>query len=92
MLRSLHPPVVWTPGGKKETSVSDQADQSEKLAGSTRGEAAWKEAKERVAERNVQARKAGKQRRESYERQRAGALRAAEGRRMAKLVGKRRTP
>jgi hypothetical protein len=70
--------------------VSDQADGHEEWTASARGEAAWKEAKERVAERNVQARKAGKQRRESYERERAEALRAAEERRRAELIGERR--
>jgi len=53
-----------------------------------RGEAAWREEKERVSERNARARKAGKQRRESYERARAEARRAAERRRVAQLLGK----
>jgi hypothetical protein len=51
-----------------------------------RGEAAWKEAKERVAERNMKARKAGKQRREAEERRQAEARQAAEQRRMAALL------
>jgi len=53
-----------------------------------RGEAAWKEQKERVSERNAQARKAGKQRREAYEQSRADARRDAERRRLATLLGK----
>jgi hypothetical protein len=59
---------------------------------STRGESAWKEARERVASRNEQARKSGKQERETYERERADARRALEARRHASLVGRRRTP
>jgi uncharacterized protein involved in type VI secretion and phage assembly len=55
-----------------------------------RGEAAWKETKDRIAERNAQARKAGKQRREAHERQQAEVRLAAEQRRMAELLGKRR--
>jgi hypothetical protein len=64
--------------------VSDQADGPV----SKRGEAAWKEAKERVAERNEQARKAGKQRREASERQRDEARRVAEHRRMAQVLAR----
>jgi hypothetical protein len=58
---------------------------------STRGEAAWKEVKDRIAERNEKARKAGKLRREAHERQRQEARQAAERRRMAELLGNRRT-
>jgi hypothetical protein len=54
-----------------------------------RGEAAWKETKERIAASNQKAKKAGKERREVYEQGRANALRAAEARRDAKLIGKR---
>jgi hypothetical protein len=59
---------------------------------SARGEAAWKEARERVAERNHAARKAGKRRREAYERQREEARRAAERQRHSDLLAKLRTP
>ena len=55
---------------------------------SKRGEAAWKEEKERVAERNAEARKAGKKRREAYEDQRRAARRAAEDRRMGEVLRK----
>jgi hypothetical protein len=48
---------------------------------SARGEAAWKEEKERIAARNDQARKAGKRRRETYEREREDLRRRAERRR-----------
>jgi hypothetical protein len=64
-------------------------DQQEGTPPSKRGEAAWKEERERIAERNDQARKAGKQTREAYERQRSTSRREAEGRRMAKLLGER---
>jgi hypothetical protein len=80
--------VVTTVGGGQEKRVSDQPDGGS----SKRGEAAWKEARERVAERNEQARKAGKQRREASQRQRDEARRVADQRRMAGLLARRRTP
>ena len=58
---------------------------------STRGEQAWKEARERVASRNAEARKAGKREREAYERGRANARLAADAKRHAELL-RRRTP
>jgi hypothetical protein len=66
--------------------MTDQTDHQEKQAPSKRGEAAWKEAKERIAERNDRARKEGKQRREAYERQQAEARRTVERRQMAELL------
>ena len=72
--------------------MSDQPDQQDASPPSKRGEAAWKETKDRIAERNAKARSAGKQRREADERQRAETRRAAEQRRMVELLGKRRTP
>jgi hypothetical protein len=71
--------------------MSDEAEQQQEQATGKRGEAAWKEARERVAERNAKARKLGKQRREAYERGRDEARRAAERRQMAEF-GKRDTP
>ncbi len=68
--------------------VTDQGEHEQRWS-SARGEAAWKEARERVAERNQAARKAGKQRRDAYERQRSQARRAADERREAKLLAKR---
>ena len=65
--------------------MSDQAEKPAK-----RGEAAWKEAKERVAERNAQARKAGKQQRQDYERQKAETRQKAERREMAQVLGLQR--
>jgi hypothetical protein len=57
-----------------------------------RGEAAWKEARDRVAERNARAKKAGKQEREAYERGQNDARRAAELRRTGELARGLRTP
>jgi hypothetical protein len=52
---------------------------------STRGERAWKEATDRVASRNADARKTGRLEREAYERGRAEARRSAAAERDAKL-------
>jgi hypothetical protein len=57
----------------------------------SRGERAWKEAMEAVASRNAEARKAGRLRREAYERGREDLRRAAARRRHAELLN-RRTP
>jgi hypothetical protein len=57
---------------------------------STRGEQAWKETRERIAARNAEARKAGKQRREAYERERDSLRRAALARGDATLIKPRR--
>jgi hypothetical protein len=67
--------------------VSDTTDgqQPERTSGK-RGEAAWKEDRERIAARNDEARKAGRQRREDYERQRQEARNAADLRRRAALL------
>jgi hypothetical protein len=58
---------------------------------SSRGESAWKERREEVASRNADARKQGKQERESYERGREDARRAAEARRHVELLKQRGT-
>jgi hypothetical protein len=65
--------------------VSDQTNQ-ESAQSSARGEAAWKETMERVAVRNQAARKAGKERRAAYERQRQEARSAAERKRHSTLL------
>ena len=57
-----------------------------------RGEAAWLAARDQVAKRNAEARKAGKQRREEYERERQGARQDAERRRAVELARERRRP
>jgi hypothetical protein len=54
-----------------------------------RGESAWKEAREQVATRNQEARKAGRLRREADLRERAAARRAEEARRQATLLSRR---
>ena len=58
---------------------------------SSRGDSAWKETRERVASRNADARKQGKQERETYERGREDARRQAAAKQHAKLL-KRRSP
>lgn len=72
--------------------MSDQAENPEERPSGKRGEAAWREARERVDERNARARKAGKERREAYERQRDEARRAAERRQMAAAMRRHDTP
>ena len=56
--------------------MSDAKDQKESPP--RRGQAAWQEAKDGVAERNAKARKAGREQREAYELERATARRARE--------------
>jgi hypothetical protein len=68
-----------------------QQDDGSTWKSSTRGEQAWKEARERVASRNAEARKAGKLEREAYERSRDTARQAADARRHEDLL-RRRTP
>jgi hypothetical protein len=68
--------------------MSDDREHQEEQGTSRRGEAAWKAATERVAARNEQARKAGKQQRQAYERGRDEQRRAAELGRMAALIRK----
>jgi hypothetical protein len=65
--------------------MSDPTDQGS-TSPAPRGEAAWKAAKDRVEQRNAEARKAGKQRRETYERQREEHRRGAEGREEARFI------
>jgi hypothetical protein len=55
---------------------------------SSRGEAAWKETMDRVALRNSEARKVGKQQRDTYERERDEARRAAAARRHAEFLNR----
>jgi hypothetical protein len=62
------------------------SDQDEGQQQAKTGEAAWKEARSRVAEKNDRARKAGKERREAYEEARQKARRAAEVRRQEELI------
>ena len=52
------------------------------------GEAAWRAAKESVAARNAQARRAGKEQRQAHDLQAAQARAAAERREMTALIEK----
>ena len=69
--------------------MSDEKQDQAAGTGSARGEAAWKEARERVADRNAKARKAGREQRETYEREKVDARRAAERRQLAELIEER---
>ena len=69
--------------------MSEEQQSNEPARGSARGEAAWKEARERVAERNAKTRKAGREQRESYERDKAMARQATERRQLAELITER---
>jgi hypothetical protein len=66
----------------------DRSD--ERPDSAARGEVAWKQAREAVAERNRLAQKAGRERREAYDRQRVDARRIAETRRQEHLRGRPR--
>jgi hypothetical protein len=66
-----------------------EQDDGSSWKSSTRGEQAWKEARERVASRNAEARKTGKRDREAYERGRESARQAAAARRHAQLLRRR---
>jgi hypothetical protein len=70
--------------------MAQHEDQSD-WQSSTRGEQAWKEARELIASRNAAARKVGKSQRQAYERRREEMRRAAAVRRHERIVN-RRTP
>lgn len=70
--------------------MSDDEGQQEEQPLGKRGEAAWKEDRERIAKRNEQARKAGRERRSAYERSREEGRMEAERRRMAELLKRSR--
>ncbi len=57
---------------------------------STRGDSAWKEARERVASRNAEARKVGKAEREAYERGREKVRQVAAAKSHAELVNRQK--
>ncbi len=71
--------------------MSDPAEQDAQPT-AKRGEAAWKEHRERIAARNDAARKEGRARREADERERDQARRDRERRELADLVGKQGKP
>jgi hypothetical protein len=62
-----------------------QHDDGSNWKSSARGDQAWKEVTDRVASRNADARKAGKSRRETYERNRADVRRAGTARQNSQL-------
>lgn len=68
--------------------MTDSAEEQDREQAAHSGEAAWRAAKDAVAARNAQARRAGKQRREAHELERARARAAAERREMADLIGR----
>lgn len=78
-----------TPGSSQDGVVSDKPEAEERTV-SKRGEAAWKEEKDRIAARNEQARKAGRQRRDAKDRVRVAARVAADRREMAEALGQHR--
>jgi hypothetical protein len=57
---------------------------------SARGESAWKEERERVADRNAEVRKSGKLEREQYEREREESRQVARAKRDARTLKRRR--
>jgi len=75
--------VLSSLGAGKAGHMTDQSD--EKPSSSARGEAAWRQATEEVAERNRLAQKLGREQRATYERERSDARRAAEARAQARL-------
>jgi hypothetical protein len=68
--------------------MDDQTEDQQEPTVARRTGAAWEQAKEDVAERNAQARKAGKASREAYERERVESRRAAELRQMTDFLGR----
>ena len=68
-----------------------EQDETSSWTSSSRGEAAWKETKDDVASRNAEARREGKRKRETYERGREDARRAAAAKQRAALLN-RHTP
>ena len=68
--------------------MTDQSDgQPEKTV---RVEAAWKQEREAIAERNQRTQRAGREQREAYERGRSDARRSAEAKAHARLLGAKR--
>ena len=61
-------------------------DEGSAWKSSARGESAWKETREAVSTRNAEVRKSGKQKREEYERERAGARKRAAAKTQAQLL------
>jgi len=68
--------------------VTDQAGNSG-FKPSGRGDAAWQEARDKIASRNADARRAGKVERETYEREREAMKQAAAAARQSQRRGRR---
>ena len=66
--------------------MSDKDETQQEGSPKKRGEAAWKENMDRIAERNDAARKAGRERRAAYDQARAQARNDADARRRAQLL------
>ena len=66
--------------------MSDSVEQSDP-GPAKRGQAAWKAAKARIADRNDEVQKEGKQRREAYQREKEHRRAAQEHREQAHLKG-----
>ena len=64
--------------------MTDEMEHQEQPTG-RRGEAKWKEDKERIADNNARAKKAGREQRQAHERGQAEARRRRELRQMADL-------
>jgi hypothetical protein len=69
--------------------MAEVGDSSE-WKSSARGESAWKEERERVADRNAEVRKSGKLERERYERERQESRQVARAKRDAQTLKRRR--
>jgi hypothetical protein len=69
--------------------MAEVGDSSE-WKSSARGESAWKEERERVADRNAEVRKSGKLEREQYERERQESRQVARAKRDAQTLKRRR--
>ncbi len=68
--------------------MTDQAGSSD-FKPSTRGEAAWQEARQAIASRNAATRKAGQAERETHEREREAIKQAAAAARQPRRHGRR---
>lgn len=68
--------------------MSDPTDEAKEQP-QVRGEAAWKQEKARIEQRNTKAQKDGKERRASYERQREASRLGAEGKEEARFIASR---
>ena len=68
--------------------MTDEPNSGENPQPAKRGDAAWREERDRIDARNDAARKAGKQRRADYERVKDDARRSADAHRRAEALDK----